>query len=69
MKNNDMEILPRDLKFHWDDEEQQSILLQGMTSLKKKLKMLYMFALVHKIFKNVIYRIDVRAFIEAGVPC
>lgn len=31
--------------------------------------MLYMFALVHKIFLNVIYRVDAGPFIGVGAPC
>lgn len=36
---------------------------------KKEIKDAIHVCIVHKIFKNVIYRIDVRPFTVAGVPC
>ena len=64
-----MEIPHRGMKFHYDYGDQGFILLRGMTSLIRKLNMLCMFSLVHELLKNVIYRVDVRQFIIAGIPC
>lgn len=63
------EILCRGMKFHYDYDDQGFILLGGLPSLIRKLNMPCMFALVYGLLKNVIYRVDVRQFIVAGIPC
>lgn len=57
------------MKFHYDYEGQEALLPRGMTSLKRKLSMLYMFALIRKKFLNAIYKVDVRPFIIAALSC
>lgn len=64
-----MEIPHRGMKFYYDYDDQGFILLRKMTSLIRILNMLCMFSLLHELLKNVIYRVDVRQFIVAGIPC
>ena len=56
------------MKLRCDYDDQGFILLGGLPSLIRKLNMPCM--LVYGLIKkNVIYRVDVRQFIVAGIPC